>query len=196
MSFINPPQAVNIIADIVQKMNDDLLVQFQQLDSNIQRINYQHGHPLEIIETLIQDTQSKTGRYAKYPLVFLVEDIEESRGGSVSNYRYAELDLTLYLIQQSKKEYKAAERYANVFEPYLLPMYASFLNNLAFSPHFEIPDVNAIEHKKINRLYWGREELGGNRANMLSDFVDAIEIKNLRIIQDRWYCTNPISLTN
>lgn len=191
--FQNPPQAVDIFADIVTKMNNDLLAQFQVLDPMITRINYLHGHPLEIIETLIQATQSKTGRYAKYPLVFLVEDIEERRGGDVSNYRYAELNLTIYLIQQSKQSYKAPERYQHVFEPYLLPMYGSLLNNLAFSPYLEVPDVNAIEHTKINRLFWGREELGGNRENKLGDFVDAIEVKNLRLIQDRYYCTNPIS---
>jgi len=72
-------------------------------------------------------------------------------------------------------------------------MYASLLNNIYLDKHFLIPDVYAIEHTKINRLYWGRESLQGNTSNEFCDYVDAIEISSMKITQDLYYCTNPIS---
>lgn len=193
MYFQNPDAVVDIFADIVARMNDELLASFQALDSNIQAVNYQHGHPIEIVETLSQYDQSTSKRYKKYPLVLLVEDVKEYHGVNAANGRYAELDLKIFLINSTKPDYKSAERYTHNFNPFLLPMYASLMNNIYRDQHFLIPDVYAIEHTKINRLYWGRESLQGNTSNEFCDYVDAIEISSLKITQDLYYCTNPIS---
>jgi len=84
MYFQNPDAVVDIFADIVARMNDELLASFQAIDSKIQAVNYQHGHPIEIVETLKQYDKSTSKRYKKYPLVLLVEDIKEYHGSNIA----------------------------------------------------------------------------------------------------------------
>lgn len=191
MYFKNPDPVVRIFAGIVERMNEELLEQFQAIDSNIEAINYQHGHPMEIVETLAQYDEAEGFKYRKYPLVLLVEDIKEHHGNA--DGRFAELDLRIFLINHTKPDYKSEERYEKNFDPFLFPMYQSLMNNIYRDPHFLIPDVYSIDHIKYNRLYWGKESLKGNTENALNDHIDAIEIQSMKITQDLHYCTYPIS---
>lgn len=193
MYFQIPDPVVRIFADIVQRMNDELLAGFQALDPRIEAINYQHGHPMEIVETLALYDKSERKRAKKYPLVLLVQDIKEQHGYNSANGRFANLNLRIFLVKNTKAEYRAADRQEKTFEPYLYPMYASLMNNMYLEPRFLIPDVYAIEHDKYDRMYWGKESLTGNTENALNDYVDAIELANMQVVQDLRYCTNPIS---
>lgn len=190
MIFKNPLPIVDIFEDIVNEMNVDLLAAFQAIDPKIEAIRYQHGHLLEIIETLVQYDKSPELRYEKYPLVILLEDIKEYNG----DY-YPELDLNVLLVHSTDKNYKSEQRYDNVFKPFLLPMYASLINNINNSKYLLEPDVTTIDHTKTNRLYWGREALAGGTAVKLGDAVDAIEINFRRLKQGLFFCENPISPT-
>jgi hypothetical protein len=40
--------------------------------------------------------------------------------------------------------------------------------------------LDLFEHQKYDRLYWGKQGLYGNSGNIFNDFIDAIEINELK----------------
>jgi len=169
---------VEIFEAIVARVESRLLESFQALDPKIEGIHYDHGHPLEIIETLKQKDSSQTFRFQKYPLVCLFQDFPETNGGTGF-----EREVTLHLIiaKGTKKEYKAKERYTHNFKPFLLPVYDILLEEINRDKNFQTYGVSKIAHQKWDRLYWGRNGLFGNQSNIFNDYLDVVEIKNLKL---------------
>lgn len=149
-------------------------------------IQYIHGHPEEVIETLKTLSLSNTTSDKKYPLIALFQDFEEVRGNL--NY-YSSINLNLIIAINTRKELKARERYEKNFNKYLLPIYFNFLKCLYNCGYFAIQNLNEIEHTKIDRLFWGRQPLMQNVT--FSDYIDAIEIKNLKL-KVKYLCNNKI----
>lgn len=174
---------------IVKRNPDKTLLEFIQAnekealgnetDSLIQTIDYQHGHKKELIETLFQMDKSEEERELKYPLVYLVQDFAEERGKNASTY--AEVSLNVIIAHHTNNQYKISDREEKVFKPVLYPIYDEFLNQLA--KHSQIHDAHPtmIPHRKTDRSYWGRISVGGNDQNKLNDYLDAIEIENLKL---------------
>ena len=174
----NPVFIVDIFAAIAALVNTDVIAQLQAYQPSIQAINYQYGHKMELLETLIQmDKNPNTQGAFKYPLIWLVTDFVESRG--LQPGVYARTKLRIYIIHSSSNTYKATERKAKVFAPVLYPIYYSLISKLAKSPYILQASADMIPHDKWDRYYAGRAKIGGNDANMLNDYVDAIEIENL-----------------
>lgn len=142
--------------------------------------NYLHGHAVDIVKVLQGMTRSKDTKGLKFPLVALMQDIEE--GVDVDGYQ-STASVNVILCTDTKPEYEARQRYAETFTPLLYPMYEEFVKCLRLSPY-----VYAISpsYTKIDRLYWGREGLYGNTGNVFNDFIDAIELNNieLKILQN------------
>jgi len=139
-------------------------------------INYMHGHPLEITETLTQLTLDPTAAAGKYPLIALFQDFEEVKNGL--NF---EVSLNLIIATLTDNNYLADERYTLNFKPTLYPIYNEFLLRIAKSTFFFESSVGNIKHTKIDRLYWGRNGLFGNEGNIFNDYIDCIEIQNLKL---------------
>lgn len=165
-------------SEIVAGVSTELLDQLQAANSNIQQVGYLFGHPKEMVETLIQYDQSKTKRDKKYPLVMLIEDIPIRRG--TQGY-YGEAIVRIVIAMSTKATLKSAEREAANYAPILTPIYYELLRQIDLHSAFVTRGVRGIEHEMINRKYWGRENLYGTESNTLSDFVDAIEIRNMRL---------------
>jgi hypothetical protein len=146
--------------------------------TNIIGIDYQYGHVQELLETLSQMTKSKEEYLKKYPLAWLVQDFEEVRGDGAY---YSDVSLNIIIAHQTNKDYKITDRMANVFKPVLYPIYYTFLQELASSKWIVQGSIDSIEHTKIDRSYWGSNPVDGNKGNVLTDYVDAIEIQNLKL---------------
>jgi hypothetical protein len=139
-------------------------------------INYLHGHPLEITSSLTELTQSPTLSEKRYPGIFLFQDFNEEKGGD-----FTVVDLNLIIGINTDNTLKAPDRYVSSFTPYLYPIYDAFLEVIARSGFFAECNVSEIKHTKIDRLYWGRNGLYGNTGNVFNDYIDCIEIKNLKL---------------
>lgn len=146
--------------------------------SLIQQIRYSKSSFDELIETLAQADQSDTERYKKYPLVHLVRDFSEERGQMMGVY--ATVSLTIFIIHQSMCAYKVEDRETLVFKPVLYPIYYEFLNQLKKSSWVMNGGVDTFRHTKIDHVFWGDRQLEGSK-NILNDYVDAIEIRNLQL---------------
>lgn len=142
-------------------------------------VYYYHGHPLEIIETLRQRDEGDNPE-KKYPAICLfqdfIEDIGKERGiGSAAP------SLRILIVNSTSPEYKAAQRYTNNFIPNLYPIYIEFLNQIRVSGFVMIKSGELIPHKKIDRVFWGKQGLYGVEGNVFNDYLDAIEIYNMEL---------------
>jgi len=176
-------------ADIVSKVSAKLTAQLKIKDPNITGVHYEFGHPLEIIETLTQKSETDW-RYTKYPVVCLFLDIKERRGVEVGMYGEARLNLAI--ITGTDKTFKAAKRLTETMKPILMPIYMELMNEIALRGDlFRIQSVESIPHEMTKRYYWGRDGLFGKEGNIFGDYVDAIEINNLELNYNLNYCPKP-----
>lgn len=175
MMFQRP--IVKIMGEIVAQVSAELLPQLQAVDPKITAVHYEHGHPLEIIETLQHKTAANQFKYQKYPLVALFQDFPE-RITNTPGFE-AEVRLNMVIARGSDMRFKADKRYEYNFEPVLYPIYRALMQAINDHPAFMSYGPTLIEHTKYDRLYWGREGLYGNTGNIFNDWLDCIEIRDL-----------------
>jgi len=132
---------------------------------------YMYGHKLEINQRLIAKGKANI---PKYPLVVLILDTAEQHEGSVIRY-----NLNIGILEYTKANYNAEERYENVFKPTLIPLYEKFLQCLPAGKFFW--EEQEPVHTKIDRPFYGVTELNRNARSIFSDPLDCVEIQNLKI---------------
>jgi hypothetical protein len=63
------------------------------------------------------------------------------------------------------------------------------MEQIAGSGYFTISEAEAIPHERILRPYWGGQDSYGNgTANLFNDFIDAIQIRKLRLVVNDMVC--------
>jgi len=174
-----PVYVVELIEDVVTKVSTALLAQLQVIDPAITAVHYQHGHPKEIIETLMQKDKSETYQFRKYPLIALFQDFPEAHNLQIGIDNEATLHLVI--VNSTRPDYKAGERYVKNFKPILYPIYLEFLKQISLSGKFLNYGIHTLVHTKIDRLYWGREGLYGSEGNVFNDWLDCMEIRDLKL---------------
>ena len=146
-------------------------------------VHYEHG-PWAEIEATLQSMTNSAGLFMpdgvtpvpkKYPLICLIQDFPEDIGGT-DYYGIATLPIILIATITDNK-FKSAKRLTETFKPILLPIYEEFLYQLTASRHINAGSVKQLPHRKWNRMFWGKQKAG----TALNDFVDAIEINNLKL---------------
>ncbi len=186
-----PKPIPEIMGDIVaklpaQKLNGKLLLEkLQEANPTINTIHYLYGHPVEIIQTMMEwskdpGTDGTDGKYNMYPLVMLYTDIPEVIDRGVSGY-YATVTMQMVIAYMTSPTLKAAQRLEQNFKPILQPIYEGLMQGIMRSGAFAIQAQKRIPHTKYDRYFWGKTGLYGNSANMFNDFIDAIEIQNLTL---------------
>lgn len=165
---------VDVMKDIVAAVSVKLLAQLKIREATIEAVNYEFGHPIEIIETLTQKDQSDTLVYEKYPLVALFTDIEEEKG-TIDEYSTARLNIVV--VHHTLHEYKASERLTEIFKPIIHPIVDALMGQIALSPYFMVVSADDIKRTETDRYYWGRQGNAGNTAIKFNDFLDATEIE-------------------
>lgn len=184
-----PVFIVDEIGAIVNSVSAELTAQFKLIEPTIEGVHYLHGHPLEIIETLKQRDKSEAFTFKKYPLVALFQDFNETYSVSPDSYFASnEVNLHIIIAKATSPDYKAPERYDKNFKPFLYPIYMSLKQKLFESGKFLIAAPELISHTKTDRLYWGRQGLYGNEGNIFDDWLDIIELTNLKLKTDLKFC--------
>ncbi len=158
---------VSIISDVVSRVRAKW-----DLAEN-EKPFFMHGHPQEIVNILSEKTKHGTLKFKKFPAIFLFQDFDEQETGEGIT-----ASLNLIIVDETRPDFEASERYDNTFIPVLYPLFEMFLNEYSRMPGIHLSPAN-IEYTKTDRLYWGRSGLYGNEANIANDFIDAIEINNL-----------------
>lgn len=139
---------------------------------------YRYGDALEIISVLSEKGNEKKGKYEKYPLIILVLDIKRRQGES-SSYPYS-VPLNIVICDYTEREYHAADRKENVFDPILEPLYDLFVEKL-LAHNMILSKQKEIVHDRIDHYRWGTKEAFGSGKSILNDYLDAIEITGLTV---------------
>lgn len=144
-----------------------------KLTPGIAAVNYLFGPVEEIDESLRQMTKNLTQSEAKYPLVALFTDIEESRGKDSA----VESELSLHIIVGclTKPEYTASERLTLNFKTIIIPVYEQLLKSMASSGLFYQAVWQDIEHTATRCYKYGKGKYE------FSDYIDCIELTNLKL---------------
>lgn len=132
---------------------------------------FEYGHALEIVNTLMEKDAIDVWKLKKYPAIFLFMPVKENR----DNLR-SEAKLRILFVTETRPEWKAKDRDANVFTPVLIPLYEMFMRKLKDS--FELYYDESQTYDFTKHYYWGSSQTNKNVAN---DFADAIEIEGLTI---------------
>lgn len=142
---------------------------------------FMYGHRREISNRLLMKDKDKVYKYQKYPLIALRLPIEEN----ILYDSIHEVGLNIAFLAFTDKNYRAPERYANVIQPVLQPLYEDFMQKLQESS--EIMNIGGIEHQKTDRLFYGVEALEGNERYIFNDPLDGIELQdlNLKLIENK-----------
>jgi len=170
---------VDVFREIVEKVSAEMLTELQVLDAKITGVHYEHGHPLEIIETLAQKDTTGAHRFSKYPLIALFQDFPETITDKTG--LQSEVNLHIIIAKATLPTYKANERYENNLKPYLYPIYASLFKQINSHKATLTKAPGLIAHTKTDRIFWGRQGLYKNEKNIFNDWLDCIEIKDLKL---------------
>lgn len=173
-----PVYIPDIIGENVARVQTKLLAAFQVLDPTIIGINYQYGPYKEVFGNLVQMTKTNDTSVKKYPLVWLVLPLFERMGNEIGVYGVE--PIRIIIARWGNATDKTPTRYEKNFKKFLYPIYMELLNQFSLDKRLLKTDSNGFKHTKIDWPYWG----GDNPApdvNVLSDFVDAIEIKDLEL---------------
>ncbi len=163
----SPVNIVDVFGDIISS------VRAEYDSANLEKPYYEHGHPIEIINTLKEKSNSGNDlKFKKFPLIILLEDFKAK---GAENIFIFQAKLNFVIVTNTSKDYKASHRYTNSFDQVLTPLYKLFMKHTLKSVKLH-KQKGAIQHNPINRLYWGRKGLYGNEGNIFDDYIDAIEI--------------------
>lgn len=176
---------------IVEAVSAKLLPQLKAYDSAITAVHYLFGHPLEIINALGEYEKGVSSKFDKYPLVAFFLDMPMLRGREIGVYGEATVHIAI-IRECLNPNQTADERDQTNFIPVLTPIYLELMNQISFRGDlFLLPGREMIPHDPIYRYYWGKQGLNGNERNIFNDWVDCIEIKNLKLKINSNYCPKP-----
>lgn len=185
MLKFKPTIIVDEIAQIVDKVSNELTPSFRQLDDKISGVHFLHGHPIEVAQTLSDRSQTNKFKFQKYPLIALLQDFPEVKSEIGVE---SEVSLHIIICKGTDPNYKSYQRYDENFKPYLYPVYSEFLNQLHLHKKFLTKSAESIQHTKIDRLFWGVSAEHGNIKNIFCDHLDIIEIRDLKLKTQLNYC--------
>jgi hypothetical protein len=169
---------------VVQNTQTNILPHLQTVDPKITRVHFQFGHVMDIVNRLKELEQPQYLQYTKYPLIAVLEDFPQRdvvEGLSVITPKILILNFT-------KPEYTREQRDTENFIPILMPLADEFVRQLRSSGHFSTNYKKTGE--RINRPFWGKEELWGNAANIMKDALDGIELRGFELtIRQQTICS-------
>lgn len=138
---------------------------------------YIYGHPKEIAGIFTVSEMVPNLKNQRYPVICLFMDFEEDMFPAEN--QWCEANLWIAIVNRTDKSYTTAQRYQHNFKPVLYPIYLKFLETIQQNQLRTLYlKPKRIEHKKKDCPFYSTE---GKEQNVLNDFVDAIELKELKL---------------
>lgn len=113
-----------------------------------------------------------------FVLVWLVMPFAED--GPIDNSYFADANCKVLIAVNTNANYTQQQREDINFHPRLIPVYKQFIYELKNEPKLLNADI--ITHTRRLLPYWGGGDVnGGGQTNLWKNYVDAIEINNLKL---------------
>ncbi len=158
------------VVEDIRKVVDRVNRYVERRVDGFPRVQYMAGHFVEVNSRIISKSKSPQ-RMDIFPLVALRLDTTPNVTQGLIKY-----DLNIALLMATKAEWDAEYRYKEMFPKYLTPLYVMFMRALKEVRLF-CWEGEDIPHLPIERPYLQ----GSSNSNTFSEFVDAIELQNLKV---------------
>lgn len=163
-----PIYIVEEIGLVVEKVNQGLYLEgFQYLP-----VYYKYGHPLEIVKRLQELSNSPTEAHKKFPLIILFTDITIEK--DIPGF-YGSTRLRMLVCNYTQPEYVSEERTEENFKPVLHPIKDELIKQIGM--HSQFTYDNELTYEETDMYFYGSQI---NNKNIFNDYIDAIELKNIR----------------
>lgn len=153
-----------------------LMEEVQSAYSGSESPYYKYGRPMKIANLLSEQTKNKTWKYKKYPLVMLLQEFTELRGGSQFE---SVATVTVVIVTQADTKNRTQNRDDANYTNILYPVYNTLIEKLKESDLFSTS--SGTDHNVTESPYWGSEGSYGNTGNLMNDTLDALFIENLEL---------------
>ncbi len=170
-----------VVSLCVENVSQRILAKLHAANDNINQIGFMFGHPIELRQTIKELSEAAETKYNRFPVVMLYSDIISSP--STVKGAFGDVTLNIIIAMTTEPTLKAAERTAKNFDPVLRPIYQELINQFYRCGYFWVQTPRQLLGRDIERYFWGRNGIQGNTANEFDDYIDAIEIKGLRLTQ-------------
>lgn len=169
----------SIFKDVTATVELAVLSQLKDFDPNIQGVQFEHGHYLQISKVLQQKALGVESKFKKWPLIGLFRDFPETNQSGI----YADTNIVLIIAKGSDPNWTSDQREANSFIPVLFPVFNALLEAIDNDGRFEMQSIYSLPYTKIDHYYWGTETKLDKTPNIFNEYTDAIELRipNLRI---------------
>lgn len=137
-------------------------------EQNTFTLKYKYSTPQEWIDELCSVSQGQAQK--RYPFLY-VNSMRIDRKDDIVEFG------EIVIATLSKPNWKTTQRDEYSFRPVLNLLYDLFIDGCKVSREFSL--INQGTRK--DHYFYGRQGLYGGEANKFSDYVDAIEINNLKI---------------
>lgn len=163
---------------------------FQYIVADVQakegiNVHYEHGHPIEIVNTMRGLGETPAFDRTRYPLIALFHPFPEKPAGN--SFR-SKINVTLLIAVLTEPLYVAERRLLCNFIPILRPLCASFLQSVLKSGYFSAYTIADLMPELEDEMYYGRDGLDEMKGNVFGDHIDAIKVK-LELTVKKTNCT-------
>lgn len=146
---------------------------------------YQYGDPLEIVDTIKEMAKSRKVSGRRFPLLALFMDFDEAKGERPDVQ--SSVSLHVVIATSTKPLLLAKQRYEETFRSRLYPLYDAFIYSIQNCGYF-VNVQELVPHTKTDRMKWGKSGLYEKPENQFQDYIDAIEITNLKLLTKQNIC--------
>lgn len=186
---MNYQQAIPVIfEEIVSNVRTNILADLQAYDDSILTLQYWYGSWKEISNMMAIYNNNPTGKHEKFPIVILLEDITVERGRT--SYQGVTRGMQIVIANYTDPTLTSKEREEQNFSNILRPIYYELLKQIYKSPAVSVYSQRLIQHRYIERKYWGMDD---GASNALLDYIDAIHLENIEININWAYCQETIT---
>jgi len=137
---------------------------------------YEYGRPTKIAALLSDKDDNDVLKYKKYPLVMLLQEFTEKRGGNLFE---SDVPVTIVIVTAADPAIISSDRDDENYNNVLYPIYYLFMEALRDSLLFDTSEE--LAHDLTESPYWGKEGQYGNTGNVMNDTLDALFIENLNL---------------
>jgi hypothetical protein len=136
------------------------------------------GDIVEIIGELKKLSEAKSTKAMRFPMVALLRDFPEAKGQEIGIY--SEPTVTLLICTRTEPTYNTQKRKEISFKPVLHPIWEALEKQINWGREFLTSGIG-LDYTQIDHYFYGRESIYGKEANIFTDFIDCVEIRNLNL---------------
>lgn len=138
-------------------------------------LNYHYGTDDEMIQRFAQITQIGSLKQEQFPLIYLFQPFKET----VANDGYSrEVSLNILILTDTQNEWSTPERYDYNYRTILYPLLDLLMQRISFSNSLS-PEIETYD--RTDQVSWGRHAVNEKPSIAFRDYVDGIEIENLKL---------------